>query len=91
MGLDAWTPQPINDFDMLTRDYGEKIAITVPIEGVNEAADEKEARELVRKYVDKFAPRGKLVAGSIMNPKPEITLAAMDELYNYSSEFYAKR
>jgi uroporphyrinogen-III decarboxylase len=91
IGLDAWTPQPINDFDMLTRDYGEQIAITVPIDGVNEATDEKEVRELVRKYVDKFAPRGKLVAGSIMNQKPELTLAAMEELYNYSSEFYAKR
>ena len=29
MGLDAWTPQPINDLDMLTRKYGEKIALTV--------------------------------------------------------------
>jgi hypothetical protein len=91
MGLDAWTPQPINDFDMLTRDFGEKIAITVPIDGVNETKDPKEARELVRKYVDKFAPRGKLVAASIFNPDPEVMKATLEELYNYSSEFYAKR
>jgi uroporphyrinogen-III decarboxylase len=91
MGLDAWSPQPINDFDMLTRDYGEKIAITVPIDGIGVTKDPKEARELVRKWVDKFAPRGKLVAGAIFNPDQEVTKAALEELYNYSSEFYAKR
>jgi uroporphyrinogen-III decarboxylase len=91
MGADAWTPQAINDFDMLTRDYGEKIAITVPIDGVAETKSGKEARELVRKWVDKFAPRGKLVAGAIMNPDPEVSKAAFEELYNYSSEFYARR
>ncbi|MDR0838505.1 MAG: methyltransferase [Oscillospiraceae bacterium] len=91
MGLDAWTPQDINDYDMLTRDYGEKIAITVPVAGVGEAKSEKEAREAVRKYVDTFAPRGKLVAGAFMNPDAAIHAAALEELYNYSSEFYAKR
>ncbi|MDR0862912.1 MAG: methyltransferase [Oscillospiraceae bacterium] len=91
MGLDAWTPQDVNDFDMLTRDYAEKIAITVPIEGIADATDEKEARELVRKYVDKYAPRGKLVAGSISHPNPDVQNAVLRELYEYSSEFYAKR
>jgi hypothetical protein len=76
---------------MLTRDYGEKIAITVPIEGLTDAKSEKEAREAVRKYVDKYAPRGKLVAGSIFLPDPALAKAALEELYNYSSEFYAKR
>jgi len=91
MGFDAWTPQPINDFDMLTRKYGEKIAITVPIAGVDTATSENEAREHVRKFVDTFAPRGKIVANAFMNPNAEIVKAAQEELYNYSSEFYAKR
>lgn len=91
MGLDAWTPQPINDLDMLTRKYGEKIALTVTMPGVNEASSEKEARELVRKFVDEYAPRGKVIANIISNPDAAISKAAMEELYNYSSEFYAKR
>lgn len=91
MGLDAWTPQDINDLDMLTRKYAEKIALTVSVPQVNEAKSAKEAREHIRKFVDTYAPRGKVICGSIMNPDPEITKAAMEELYNYSSDFYAKR
>jgi len=91
MGLDAWTPQGINDLDMLTAGYGEKIALTVPVEGIGEAKSTIEARELIRKFVDKYAPRGKIVAGSIMNPDTKVREAALEELYNYSSEFYAKR
>jgi hypothetical protein len=41
--------------------------------------------------VDTYAPRGKLVAGAIMNFDPEVSNAAHEELYNYSSEFYARR
>ena len=90
MGLDAWTPQGINDLDMLTEKYAEKIALTVPIRGIAEASSEEEARDAVRKFVDKYAPRGKIVAGSIMSRDDKIRLAALEELYNYSSEFYAK-
>lgn len=90
MGLDAWTPQPINDLDMLTAKYGDKICLTVTIDGVADATSTGEVRELVRKFVDKYAPRGKIVANSIMNKDPEIVKAAYEELYNYSSEFYAK-
>lgn len=91
LGLDAWTPQPINDFEMLTRDYSEKIAITTPIEGIEGAKTPAEARELIRRFVDKYAPRGKIVANSIAVFDPEIQKAALEELYYYSSEFYAKR
>lgn len=90
MGLDAWTPQPINDLDMLTAKYADKIALTVNIDGINEAKSEAEARTLVRKFVDKYAPRGKVIAGVINNPDEKVRNAAFEELYNYSSEFYAK-
>ena len=91
MGLDAWTPQPINDLDMLTAKYGEKIALTVFQPGIPAAKTEKEAREIIRKFVDKFAPRGKIISGPIMNADETIKKAALEELYSYSSEFYAKR
>ncbi len=91
MGLDAWTPQPINDLDMLTRKYGEKIALTVMQPEIPEAKSEKEAREIIRKFVDKYAPRGKVISGPIANQDERIRKAALEELYNYSSEFYAKR
>lgn len=91
MGLDAWTPQPINDLDMLTRKYGEKIALTVNQPEIAEVKSEKEARELIRKFVDTYAPRGKIISGPIMNRDEAIRKAALEELYYYSSDFYAKR
>jgi hypothetical protein len=91
MGADAWTPQEINDFDMLTEKYGKQIAITVPVYGVDTAKNEDEARAAVRAFVDKYAPRGKLVATIPFNQNFELTLAAGDELYQYSSAYYEKQ
>lgn len=91
MGADAWTPQPINDLDMLTRKYGEKIALTVEQPEIAEAKSEQEARALIRKFVDTYAPRGRIISGPIANRDQNIQKAAVAELYNYSSEFYAKR
>lgn len=91
MGCDAWTPQEINDFDMLTEKYAKQLALTVPIEGISEAKTEDEARTLVQTFVDKYAPRGKILAGPISNPNETIANAAKDELYTYSSAFYSKK
>jgi len=91
MGCDAWTPQPINDFDMLTEKYGDKITLGIPVPGIPEAKTEDEARELVRAFVDKYAPKGRVIAQMFPgNPDPAIADAAHDELYKYSSSFYAK-
>jgi hypothetical protein len=90
MGIDAWSPQNINDFDMLTEKYGNQIAITVPIPGLFDAKSPDEARAAVRAFVDKYAPRGRVVAGGVMTMDPEITAAATDELYTYSTAFYEK-
>jgi hypothetical protein len=89
MGADAWTPQSINDFDMLTEKYADKIALTVPIDGVSEANTVDEAVDAVHRFVDKYAPRGRIVAGGFMNPNPEVSRAASDELYAYSTAYYA--
>jgi hypothetical protein len=91
MGCDAWTPQDINDFDMLTEKYGDKITITVPVRGLDTAQSGDEARKLVREFVDKYAPRGRVMSSFLMNPDPSIASAAEDELYNYSSSFYASK
>ncbi|MPW24407.1 methyltransferase [Alkalibaculum sp. M08DMB] len=90
MGCDAWTPQDINDFDMLTEKYANKITLTVPIAGIDTATTEEEARKLVREFVDKYAPRGRIISNFIMNPDEKVTAAATDELYKYSSAFYEK-
>ena len=58
MGLDAWTPQPINDLDMLTEKYGDKISLTVTIPGLETAKTEAEVRKAVKEFVDKVrSPR----------------------------------
>lgn len=89
MGFDAWTPQDINNFDMLTEKYGHKIAITVPVAGLDKATSEDSARKLVREFVDKYAPRGRVLAGFMRNLDATIADAAKDELYNYSTAYYA--
>ncbi|MDR3310658.1 MAG: methyltransferase [Oscillospiraceae bacterium] len=91
MGADAWSPQDVNDFDMLTRDYGGQIAITVPMPPLFGCTEESEVRAAVRGFVDTYAPRGRLVTTGVMARSPGLTNAALRELYEYSSEFYAKR
>jgi hypothetical protein len=91
MDIDAWNPQPINDIDMLTANYADKIAFIIKADGVMEAQSAAEARQIIRKFVDKFAPRGKIIASFVDNPDENIKKAALEELYNYSSNFYAKK
>ncbi len=93
MGLDAWTPQPINDLDMLTEKYGDKISLTVNIPGLETAKTEAEVRKAVKEFVDKYAPRGhRVVANGIsaLASDEKLMKAAMEELYYDSSEYYAK-
>ncbi len=89
MGCDSWAPQEINDFEMLTKDYGRRITLAVPVPGVEAAKSEEEARARVREFVDKYAPRGRIMAKPMSNPDPAVSDAAYDELYRYSSAYYA--
>ena len=88
MGCDAWRPQANNDLDMLTSEYGDAIALVVPMEGVEEARDSGEARRLVRAFVDKYAPRGRIIADKLFTAPEDIIGAAYEELYYYSSGYY---
>jgi hypothetical protein len=89
MGCDAWAPQEINDFEMLTAKYADRITLVVPVAGIENARTEAEARSLVRTFIDKYAPRGRIMARTLANPDPAILEAAYDELYTYSSRYYA--
>jgi uroporphyrinogen-III decarboxylase len=90
MGLTAWTPQAINDFDRLKRDWGDKMTFTIPIAGLDKPGiTEGEVRSLVRAFVDAYAGRGRVLA-SVMVQDPDVRKAAYDELYEYSSAHYAK-
>jgi hypothetical protein len=90
MGLDAWTPQTNNDLDMLTEKYADRIALTAPIEGIEDAKTEADARALVRAFVDKYAPRGRIVAAPVRLGDAALDDAVYDELYHYSLAYYEK-
>ena len=92
MGLDAWTPQAINDLDNLTTKYGDKLSLTVNIPGIAKAKTEAEVRTCIRSFVDDYAPRGhRVVATGLTNiPDKSLLPAAYEELYYDSSEYYAK-
>lgn len=92
MGLDAWYPQNINDLDMLTEKYGDKMSFAVDVGKENDMpTSEAEVRQLIRQFVDTYAPRGGKVVASFRYFQDEaLKKVAFEEMYNYSSAFYAK-
>jgi hypothetical protein len=88
MGIDMWTPQAINDSDMLKEKYGDKMAFCFAVKGLD-APDitEEKARKIIREFVDKYAPGGRTMAQIFMTD-PKIQAIALDELYKYSLEYY---
>ncbi|MBQ2732180.1 MAG: hypothetical protein IJF68_03955, partial [Opitutales bacterium] len=90
MGVDSWTPQSCNDFDMLKREYGDKITFNFAVPGLDKPGiTVEEAKAAARAFVDRFAGRGRVVA-QVSAPNPEIGAAVYQEIYEYSSEHYAK-
>ena len=77
---------------MLTEKYGDKLSLTVEVPGLANATDEDTVRKTIRDFVDKYAPRGhRVVASGLMAlPNKDLMPAALEELYYYSSEYYAK-
>lgn len=91
MGLDAWTPQAINDLDMLTEKYGRYLTLTMGIPNINKAQTERQVRDTVRAFVEKYAPRGhRIVALPFRLPEEKLQRTALEALYEYSSEYYAE-
>ncbi|MBC5997705.1 methyltransferase [Romboutsia ilealis] len=89
MGIDLWTPQSINDSDMLKNKYGSEISFCFVVEGLDDPnITEEGARQIIRDFVDKYAKGGRAMA-QIFAP-PEVLKVCLDELYNYSLNFYLR-
>ena len=52
-GVDSWSGQPMNDFEMLYEKYGEQIVLGMPITGIREDMSEEELREVIETFVRK--------------------------------------
>ena len=91
MGIDMWTPQAvINDPDLLYEKYGDQMTFAFWL-NIDPKADEPEIRKIIRDFVDHFGAKGRCmpcIMTDMSNPKQ--SLAAHDELYNYSLEYYNK-
>lgn len=91
MGINLWTPQPINSSDMLKRDFNKDLSFCFAVTGLDkEGITESETRQIIRDFVDNYAPGGKVMA-QILGVDPKITEIALDELYRYSKEFYENK
>ena len=52
-GVDSWSGQPMNDFEMMYEKYGEQIVLGMPITGIREDMSEEELREVIETFVRK--------------------------------------
>ena len=91
LGIDMWTPQSgINEPDYLYETYGDQMTFCFNVDiAPNET--EAEIRKKMRDFVDHFGAKGRCmpwIMTDMSNPAQEI--AARDELYNYSLEYYNK-
>jgi len=89
-GWDAWSGQPMNDFDKIYELYGDKILLGIMPEMFDPATKtEEEQRAAAREYADKFCNPDK---PSYFNQYggPLLTPAYREELYIRSRENYSK-
>lgn len=87
MGFDIWTPQSINNSEMLKEKYGDDFCFCFAVTGLDDPSiTEEQARTIIRDFVDKYAHGGRTMA-QIMAP-PHLVKPCLDELYNYSLKFY---
>ncbi|MDO4622775.1 MAG: uroporphyrinogen decarboxylase family protein [Eubacteriales bacterium] len=91
MGIDMWTPQlPINNPDELYEKYGDQMTFAFFV-NIPHDADEAECRKIARDFVDHFGAKGRCMPCFMTDfTKPEQGMAAHDELFNYSLEYYNK-
>lgn len=88
MGIDMWAPQErCNDAETLHRLYGKDITFAFSIK-IDPTDTEETVRRKVDDFVDKFGENGRVMARIFTTP--ELKAIALDELYNYSLEYYNK-
>ena len=52
-GVDTWSGQPMNDFEMLYEKYGDKIVLGMPITGLKPDMEESQMRDVIQAFVEK--------------------------------------
>lgn len=71
-GMDAWSAQNINDFDLIRKKYGEAIILVInPDVDPLQNADENALEEAARDYIERFGKKGALMQSLFVMP-PEI-------------------
>ena len=86
-GVDSWCPQPMNDFDYIYENYGDKIAVGVTYNPPTAEASLDEVVESVQAFLDKYTRKG--IAYPVIyevNPHPQFS----DVLYVLSREMFAE-
>jgi hypothetical protein len=54
-GVDMWTGQPINDYDMLYKKFGKDIIFNICVRHVGESTDDAEAISAAMEFVEKYS------------------------------------
>jgi hypothetical protein len=87
-GFDQWTPQAMNDTQMLYDKYGDKIVLAVIPDAFDpETTPEDEQRARARDFVDRFCKPGKVANVSVYSAWA-FTPAFAEEVYEYSRKRY---
>ena len=79
-GVDLWSGQPMNDFEMMYEKYGDQIVLGMPVTGITEDMDESKMREVVREFVEKHPH----AMGSVFMASPKVS----EILYEESRKYY---
>jgi hypothetical protein len=79
-GVDSWSGQPMNDFEMLYEKYGEQIVLGMPITGITEDMSEEDLRKVIEDFVRKHPH----AMGNLRNAPPK----AGEFLYEISRKVY---
>lgn len=84
-GIDAWTPQDMNDRHMIIEKYGDKLNIGIPI-GTPMGATEEEAIEAVESFVKEYGSYGNVIAGIFAMGGTQNIIR--DKLYSLTRQSY---
>ena len=66
-GVDTWSGQPMNDFEMLYEKYGDKIVLGMPITGLRADMEESQMRDVIQAFVEKHPH----AMGSVFGAPPQ--------------------
>jgi len=86
-GVDAWTPQPMNDRHMLIEKYGDKLIIGVQLQ-IPMDASEEDTINCVKSFVEEYGKYKNVIAGMLaMGPNQAV---AYKTLYELTRQLYSK-